>query len=330
MAQNNSEEIDLIFFYKKFIEVLTKGVGLLFKALDYTIKKWKIILILLIAGVGLGIYSSYDSKPAKKASLIVRVNFEAVNYMYSSIDFLNAKIKDKDSVFLRNIGLTPDSLEVKKIEALPHVSIKDILDKYDIEDRRFEPILRNLDFNELFDDDTDALLDRTFIAEYKYHSLRFYLSSSATNETIGKILDYLNSNEFLSELKTTTLQNLESHLKNNNNVIDQIDTLLNTYYTNESLVTPNKEIYVVDKNFSVNSLLTQKVELQNENEEIKKELVYSKNIVVPINSTEIANEDMGITSNKIIFYPFVFIMIFLLISYVRYLYFTLRELTKNS
>ncbi len=325
----NTGEVDLIFLYKKFKDILKRGIILLFKALNFILKKWRVIAVLLVIGVGLGIYSKINSKPPKKANILLRVNFDAVNYVYSTVDVLNQKIADNDSIFLSKLGLNPDSLEIKKIDAVPHINIKDIIEKYEENDRSLEAVLRNLEINELFDEN-ETLLDRTFMSEYKYHNMRLYLSSYANEGTIDIILNYINNNEFLEELRVTVVKNIEEKIKNNTEVIDQIDRLLDTYYTNESLAAPSSEIYVVDKNFSVSSLLTQKVELQNENEELKKELVYSKDIAVAVNTPRLVSEDSGITSNKVIFYPFVLIMLFLLFSFAKYIYRYLKEIADNS
>ena len=98
----------------------------------------------------------------------------------------------------------------------------------------------------------------------------------------------------------------------NSKMILQIDRLLDTYYTGESLLSPSSEVFVVDKNFSVSNLMTQKIELNQEIENLKKELVYSKNIAVVVNNPKLAIEDKGITSNKAVFYPVALFMLFLL------------------
>lgn len=328
MVQNN-DEIDLIFLYRKFKEVVKRGLVNCFRVFNYTLRNWKIVAPLLIIGIGYGVYKDLTASPPKKAELITRVNFDSVDYVYKAIELLNSKIKDQDKAFLSNIGFRRDSLELKRIEVTPYVSINDILNKYDAEDRRWEAVLRNLDLRELFDD-TESLIDKTFAAEYKYHNLRLYLSGSATEKTLDVIVNYLNSNEFLTEIKVVAVKNIEDHIENNTKMIEQIDRLLDTYYTGESLLSPAKEVFVVDKNFSVSNLLTQKIELNQEIENLKKELIFSKDIAVVINNPRLTNEDKGITSTKAIFYPVVFLLLFLLVSFVKHSYLYLRELDKNS
>lgn len=329
MTENNSSEIDLVYLYNKMIQIFKGWVVLFFKAVDFCLKKRKIILVLLLVGVGLGIYSKFTNKPDKKANILLRVNFDAVNYVYSSLDLLNGKIIDNDSVFLSRIGFNTDSLEIKMVKLMPHINLQDITNKYIDNDRNLEAILRNLELSELFDDN-ETLMDRTFVAEYKYHELRLYLSSYATQKTIDQVLAYINDNKFLDELKSTVVQNLEDRIASNANIVLQIDQLLETYYTNESLKTPSSEIYVVDKNFSVSNLMDTKISLQKETEDLKKELVYSKDIAVAINNPVLANEDRNFTSNKIIFYPFVLIFIYLLFSLGKYVYLYLRDMAASD
>ena len=329
MEQKSPEEIDLIFLYKIFKNFVKRWVIRLFRGLNFIIKKRKLLLTLLIIGIGLGVVSNIFTKLAKKAELLIKVNFDAVNYVYSSISLLNEKITDKDSIFLSNIGLSIDSLEINEVDIIPQINIKDIIEKYPENDKSLEAILKNLEINELFDE-KDTKMDRSFISEYKYHNILLSLSSYSNQGTVDLFLDYLNDNEFLEQLKNTTVKNLEEHLTNNAKIVEQIDRLLDTYYTNESIASPKSEIYVVDKNFSVASLLTTKVELQKESEIIKEELVYSKDIVIVVNNPKLADEEKSITSNKAIFYPFVLIFLYLLFSLFKHIYSSLKEMVDNE
>ncbi len=325
MNQHKNDEIDLIYFFSKLKEKVRRWVKLFFNVIDYTIRNWKIISVLIVLGIILGYFAQQNYKPAQKATALIRVNFDSVGYVYSEIDLLNEKAKEKDSVFFTNIGLKGDTLEINKIEIKPQINLTEIISDYEINDRKLEGLLRNLEF-----DDNEIKVHETFTSEYQYHKLEFSFSSSANNETLNKVIGYINRNEVLGELRDEIYKDFKTQLDNNKKSIDQINSVIDTYQTNESLASPSDQIFIVDKNFSIHILFERKLELQKINEGLNRLLVLAKDIILVVNKPIIIKENEGISGNKIIYYPTLLVFIFLFLSFLRHTYYYLRGIANSE
>ena len=320
MATENKDELDLLKIIQIFKNILKKWLLLFFNALDFISRNWKTVLGLILLGLVLGYFTQNNNKPSQKATVLLRVNFDAVNYLYSEVELFNEKIKEKDSLFFTKIGFNINSLEVKDMELTPLINLKDIVDKYEQTYRNLDGLLQNLDF-----EDNEINVSETFTTEYKYHNLEFSLLSNANEETIAKIINFFNNDELLRKVRNVGIKNMEDRIISNEKVISQIDTVIKLYSKNESLSSPSDQIFVVDKDFSIHGILNKKTQLLLDNEKIREELVVSDNIIVMMNEPRLLNEKPGILDNKFIFYPFVFVLGFLLLAFARHSYLYLKE-----
>ena len=320
MATDNKDELDLLKIIQIFKNIFKKWLLLFFNALDFIFRNWKTVLGLILLGLVLGYFTQNNNKPLQKATVLLRVNFDAVNYLYSEVELFNEKIKEKDSLFFTKIGFNINSLEVKDMELTPLINLKDIVDKYEQTYRNLDGLLQNLDF-----EDNEINVSETFTTEYKYHNLEFSLLSNANEETIAKIINFFNNDELLRKVRNVGIKNMEDRIISNENVISQIDTVIKLYSKNESLSSPSDQTFVVDKNFNIHGILNKKTELLLDNEKIREELVVSDNIIVMMNEPRLLNEKPGILGNKFIFYPFVFVLGFLLLAFARHSYLYLKE-----
>lgn len=317
--KHNNDEIDLFYILDVFKGAFRRLNVLIFKALNFIFRQWKVVLGLFVIGVLLGVYSAKNTKPDFETKALVRINFNATSYVYNTIALLDEKVSEKDSLFFTQNGFRSDTLELKKLEITPIVDIRDIIDDYEPNDRNLEALLKNLEF------DNEVTVTETFNSQYKYHTLDLVLSGVATNKTPQKILDYINKNDLFEGVKEVTINNLKNRVANNLTIIDQIDNVIKNYNTNESLASPSKEIYIVDKNFSVSGLLEKKVLLLEENDELTEEISYAKDIVVLVSKPDVYKVKSSFFAKKYILYPFTFVFIFLLFSWFFFTYKKLKE-----
>ena len=325
MKEQKSDEIDLTNLFSVFKEKIKASIVLLFDLIDYLLKKWILITALIVLGLIIGYVTQNNYNHNKKASVLLRINFDTVDYVYSEIDLINEKVTEKDSLFFSEMGLKGDSIQIKQIEITPIVRFKEIIERYKENDRKLEGLLKSLEFN---DDDVESY--ETFKSEYYFHTLNFTLSYNATQETIEKIIEYLNNNIILTDIKNSSIRDIKSQIANNSTSIKQIDNVINAYKTNESLTSPSDQIFVVDKNFNMSEMFEKKIELQELNAELNKILVYSKDIVVVVNKPKIIEENTKFSSNRIVFFPSLFVFIFLLFSFLKYTYIYLREIANSK
>jgi len=328
MVDYKKEEIDFFYLFLKLKETVKRGNALFFKGINYVVRNWVIILVLIVIGAGYGYYTNTDENRDKKATVLLRVNFETVNYVYSSLALLEEKVDQQDEEFLSKIGFKAKIPEIKSIEITPVINLKEIVDQFEVSDRNFEAILKNVEFNN--DEDEETPISQTFISGYKNHVIDFVFTRFADENTLSKIIDYLNNNELLQELKEVSVKETKEQVANNKETIKQINKVLDSYTSNESLPSPSSQIYVVDKNFSIATVLEKKIELQEENENLNKSLVYSKDIVVMVNTPNITYVSNGILDEKEIVYPILLVFSFLFLAYVRHLFLKLKSIAAKT
>ena len=326
MEQNNKDEIDLIQIFEAFKKTFIGFLVLLFNAWNFIIKKWIVIVSLLIIGVLLGYFLQSSYKPNKTAEVLLKVNFEAVAYLYKEVELLNNKIKQKDSIFISSLGLSTDSTEVKSLEVTPIVNLNDVVRKYGADNSRtLESLLKNVEF-----EGEELILTETFISDYKYHTINFKLSNNATLQSVSNIIKYFNSNKILEKVRDNKTENLNNRIINNKKIITQIDDLIDTYSSNKSISTSSNVIYVVDKDFNMDQILEKKMTLLKENEYLSQDLLYLEEIFVIINKPQLSKVDNNFKSNKMIYYPFLLVAIFLFFAFIKHSYNYIKQYSENN
>ena len=135
MAQEHTDEVDLVYVFKKIKETIKGWIVLLFKAISFALKFWFIIVALVLIGFGYGYYQIKDSKPARKATVIARVNYDLQPYVMAAMELYNSKSKTKDSTFFTDMGFNRWNPQIKEVEIKPIVDFKDILEEYQINER---------------------------------------------------------------------------------------------------------------------------------------------------------------------------------------------------
>ena len=124
------------------------------------------------------------------------------------------------------------------------------------------------------------------------------------------------------------MQRISSIISDNEQTINQIDKLLD-YYSRENKI-KTTQLYIDNKDVRPNELIKTKISLQNENQELKKETLITKETVMVINEANILIENSSILSNKMVYYPLLFLFIYILISIVIGLYLYLDKLDRAS
>ncbi|MFK5982768.1 MAG: hypothetical protein QM499_07635 [Flavobacteriaceae bacterium] len=314
--EHNKEEIELFQILNTIKSTFKGWIVLLFKAIEFIQKKWIILLILVVVGVGFGYYKETKALPEKNIKALLRVNYDAVNYVYTSIELLNKKVKEKDNNFLKSIGIEPYS--INSLELKPIIKIKQMVDQFDQNNRNIDVLLKNIEF-----DEDEVVLSETFTSAYKDHVLVITTNTNDKN-IINNVLNYLNDNELIKNLKEVGIKHLKEEIESDKRSIAQLDKILDTYSQNQSMPTPVEQMFVVDKNFSVHLLIEKKVELLEELKFKEQDLIFAKEVVVPINSPELAKVNTGLLSNLKVLYPILLVFLFLFLAYCRYIYFRLK------
>ena len=286
------------------------------------LSEWKRLLAVILVGVLLGYFLTDNDKPSsKEATVLVKINFDAGNYVYDTVDLINLKISSEDTdFFTQEIKLNEDET-IDEVSISPVIDIKDIMAK-DIQANEIRELFENLEYEDGFS------VTEGFKSDYDYHFIKVNVSNNSSIETINKVIDYFNNNPLFAELKERNLQRISSIISDNEQTIKQIDKLLE-YYTTETSAN-NSQLYIDNKNLRPNELIKTKITLQSENQELKRESLTSKETVITINESNVLIENNSLASNKMVYYPFLFLLIYLIVSVLISLYSYLDKLDRAS
>jgi len=306
MSQTSKDEIDLGYLINKISELFKNISVSIYNSIQFCIRNWYFIGSLLIAGVVAGYFSEIDSKPAKKATLILRTNFDTADYAYNALNTLVVKSNTLDTVFLKQNGFKTDSVEIKSINIIPLANFKNITKGFEKNEKLLEEYLKNNldDYKSLYFSYSD----------YDFHKVSFVMSNHASVTTLKKTLAYLNNNEIVNRTAQNGKQVLEANIAMNEFSIRQIDSTISKYNQNTFMGSASSQVVVVDKNFSYNGVLAEKAKLQKENTRLKQELVYADSAVIQVNNSNIEEQTRSIYTMKFVLYPLLFVFIFFVIN----------------
>jgi hypothetical protein len=322
MAQNNHDEVDLIYVIKKLKEVIKHWIVLLFRAVDFAKKYWWIIAALIILGLGLGYYAQKNADQGKQARMIVKINFDNTSYIYNSIDIINAKIKHLDADFF-NLNNIDKHADLKDISIKPIERLRDVVSGYEINNRNIEFVFKNLEFEE------ETTVNNFVSADFKFHELTIKTTSKGDEKQVKQIIDYFNKNELIQEIRDQSIASLEEKLLYNKKTLDQIDKVIESYLIKDAAILKESQVYI-DQGLNFHPILLAKSDIQKENDQLTKALVVSKEAVIVLGDIAIVNVDKRLLDKKMIVYPLLFTVGFLLLGWVRYIFIYLRTIASDN
>ena len=158
--------------------------------------------------------------------------------------------------------------------------------------------------------------------------MKVSVSGNSSIKTIYKIVQYFNNNPLFLELKERNFQRISSIIYDNEQTINQIDKLIE-HYTSENKVN-NSQTYIDNKDINPNEIIKTKISLQNRNEQLKDQNITNRETVMLINEANVLIEDDSILSNKMLYYPLLFVLVYLVIYIAYGLYSYLEKLDRAS
>ena len=282
--------------------------------------KWKQLLVVVLVGLAVGyLLTDKEKQKSKQANILVKVNFDAGNYVYDAIALINSKISTGDLSFFNQEMMLDETEVIDEISITPIVDIKDIMEK-DINANEVRALFENLEYEDSFS------VTQGFRSDYDYHLITLNVSDNSSISTVGKVIDYFNRNPLFAELKDRNLQRISSVIYDNEQTINQIDKIIDHYSSQKEI--NSAQFYIDNKDIRPNDLIKTKVNLQKENEELKNESLISKQTVMIINDTNVLIEDKSLSSNLMIYYPIMFLGLYVFISLSIGLYSYLDKLDR--
>ncbi len=324
MSQTNADEIDLGLIFSKIKNSFNNLLIRLYYGIQFLIKNWWVIGIILVLGIASGyLYEKYN-KSGKITTIIIQTNFKSTSYVYSALNLLSYKLDDSD--YLDQIGFNPEGL-ITKIEIKPIVNIIELLEKTMYNYRAIEPLLEKADFED------ELLTSEVFFTDYKYHKIFLSTTSDANDEVIQNLINYLNSNSKFNEIKAVVIEDTKDQIKELNITIEGINNVMSSISEKSSVNSKPEDIYISTGSgiMDMGLLMEKKSGALKLRERIRTEIVKYDNIVTVMNNPSLHDKDklLPLDQNTI---PLYFIVAFLMYSYLKHQYKKVKKLadSKNS
>lgn len=327
---NNSstpDEIDLGQLFKMISNGFNR-LGVAFLRVFLYLKKNALILIgLLVIGIVISFVLGTLSSKKLKTETIVRPNFDSTEYIYDAVNEIQSNISSKDTTFFTEIGISIEDLKGFRIEIQP---ISDPEETKEEADQELQYLKLLQDFKEesfVVDIVRSELTKKSIIA----HRITFiYINAKKGNLVAQKLLNYINNNKYYNNLIKTYRDNAQFRIDKNTLLISQIDNLIDNY--TKTLLPDNKEraqgsVYMENESaLNMGSLLSLKNRFLKEIEEKKSELTEQTEILSVINMGKTQVFKKPFLNNKFFLVPMALVILFFIISFIRFLNRKAREL----
>lgn len=313
--QNNAEnqEIDLSQLSRKIGDFFEGISTKIFKGILFLKRNILIIGILFILGVGLGFYLDKTTKVYDN-QIIVSSNFGSTDYLYAKIDLISSKIKDNDTLFLKEV------IGIKNPKKLLKIDIEPITDVY----KFIENKPQNFELIKLLAEDGDIkkIVNESLTSKnYPFHIISFTTDKLTDNEkTVQPLLDFLNQSDYYATLQKEYINNIKVKMIENDSIIAQINGFLNNFSNTINGTQKSDKLVYYNENTQLNDVIKTKDALISEQGYHRIELV-SLDKIIKNNSTTINIKNTKAINGKMKFIlPLFFIFLFVLIGFFKSFY----------
>lgn len=317
---NVNDEIEMSVFINGIKRFFVGLLKLIFQALSFY-KKYIIVVLILVIGGGIGgYYMDNNNLKNYRNEVIVIPNFESTEYLYDAVEMVNSKIKNKDAAFFTKI-------KIEGYLSLREITIKPVTDVYDMVKQQKS----NLDVFKIMTEKGDmpkVLADLTTGRHFKFHKISiFEKGSSYGNKNIKALLDFLNDNAYYNNYGKALRESLNKKIEKNNEMIAQIDSLLSSYSKSKIGASGESKISI-NQNTQINDLVLTKESLIMDIRKIQLELIDNQNVIQEVCTVNDIIEER-ILSNKTMSLPFLLLMAFSGVFFLRYLFNKLKAVAAN-
>jgi hypothetical protein len=312
-----TDEIDL----GQLIQMIKNGFSNLFKGflkLFVYIRRNGIKLAILgVIGIAIGFGLNNIVTKKQKTEVIVRPNLESKNYLYDVINEIQANIHARDTSFFKNLEI--DVANLKGFELVIQPVEKEISNTTD-DDLKYLELLEKFRSDALVADVVRAEILNN--SDLNHRITFFYKNANIGPEYAEKLMNYINSNEYLNNQVAINMENARERINQDNKLIAQIDTLINEFsfkMKNTDTSTSGTIVLGDEESLDITGLLTQKYNFIRDVERKKLELLSGKEPIRIINfgtSQEVQKTFLG---KNVVLIPLVLIVLFFLIDFVKYL-----------
>lgn len=308
----NDQEIDLSQLSKKIGEKIQSFIDWLFDGILFIRRNIKIFIALIVIGSVAGFILDKNNH-IYNHQIIVSPNFGSTDYLYSKVNLLSAKIKEKDTTFLKTIG-------IKNPKNLIKIEIEPIVDIF----KFVESNEKNFELLKLMSEDGD--LDKIAVNDlinkkYSYYSISYTTDGlTSVEKTFTPLMNYFNDSEYYKTIQKGYLNNLNLKMVKNEETITQIDGILNQFSNQATNDRKNNKLVYYNENTQLNEVIKTKDLLINEQGIIRLDLFNSSKIIND-NSKTLNIKNTKSTNGKMkLVLPVLFVGLFILFGMFRRFY----------
>ncbi|GAA0872752.1 hypothetical protein GCM10009117_18990 [Gangjinia marincola] len=323
--QQYNDEIDLGVVFQKIKDGFKQFLIFIYSIIQFFLKYAIVIIVLLIVGAVIGYFLNKQAEPVKEATLVVHNNYDATSYVYSAVELLNRKVAERDSVFLVENGfkLDENGADLLGIKISPIVNVVDLISRTQVDPRSLEAFFNEIKYEE------DLLSSEAFYTEYQKHKIKITTSSSASNQTIKRVIEFLGNNAHLKKLRTSYLDDINARIVENKVILKQIDTLIKRVKTPQTSSLPSSIYIDSQEDAQLNDLILTKREVIKENESLRSALIRSDDIILLLNNPKLTVVKQGLLANKMIILPVLLIGLFVAVVLCIRFYTYLKKLSQS-
>ena len=320
---NNQEnqEIDLSLISSKINGFFDGIYSKSYRTILYFKRNIKIIALLFVLGAGFGLYldttiEQYDHE------IVVIPNFESTDYLYSKIDLIQSKIRERDTVFLKSIGVS-NPKNLLQIEVVPIVDIYAFVNKSQSIASNAQNS-QNFELVKLLAEEGDikkVVADEITSRNYANHKISLKTKVKISNDnTIEPLLKYLNTNAYFQNIQKSKLNSINIKITENQGIINQINGLMTQFSSAINSPQKSDKLVYYNENTQLNDVLKTKDNLVSETAYQKLDLINFSKIIKDTSGT-INIKDTKQLNNKLKFIlPLLFIFIFVFVGFITNFY----------
>lgn len=314
LPQNNpDQEVDLALISKKISNFFDRINTSVFRSIQFFVRNWIIVLILVIVGFGLGMLLDKTQKTFDN-QIIVKPNFGSVDYLYAKVDLIQSKILADDQLFFKKIGVS-ETPKISKIKIEPIVDVFKFVDNNE----------QNLEVLKLMTSNGDLksiITETTTNKNYPYYIITFSTKGILSDDnTVKALLNYINSSSYYSEVQKITINNIKQKIKANDEILLQIDNILSKFSNSESLGSvKNDKLVYYNENVQLNDIIKTKDNLIRENGNLKMDLITSNKIIKESSIATNIENTKSVKGKMRFILPVLFVFLFIFLLFIKRFY----------
>lgn len=281
--------------------------------IKFIIKGFYITIPLIILAIVAGYYLDVSTIPDKTAKIILRQNFDSVDYLYESIQTIAAIAEAEDLQSLENMGLSG----LTEIKIQPIIDMNVLL-KSSLNTTNLEALLNEVPVDK-DDKDGTTLTSKSFNNSYLKHEIILEVKNDTNKEIIDTLEGLINNNIYYSNIKEQILANFENQIEDNKIIINQIDSLIQSSYDKPAV---RSDLFAAQLSDSdLNSLVNTKKSLVNQISTHQLDAILSQQTFMILNKPTFSQNKIKIRDRNLFLLP----MLALIILFLTYSYRSLNR-----